>query len=161
MSQPRARHWLSWLGIVGLVVLALGIAARSDHAPGDAARVEGIAAGLRCPVCQGLSVADSDAETARQIRSDINRRVAARQTDAEIRQAYVDRYGQWILLRPSSRGLGALVWLLPAVVVGAAALGLVVVYRRRRQAWPRAATEADREIVEQARRQQLVGETDP
>lgn len=160
MNHSPRRRWLAWLGVVGLVVLSLVIAARLDDAPSRRDRAAHLAAGLRCPVCQGLSVADSDAETARQIRADIERRVADGQSDAEIRQAYVDRYGQWILLRPSGRGVGAVVWLLPGVVVAFAAGGLVLVYRRRRRAWPRSARPPDREIVREAQRQ-LAVEADP
>lgn len=150
---------MSWLGVVVLVAVSLTLATRTTHATSTEDRVAHLAGELRCPVCQGLSVADSDAETSRQIRADIERRVTDGQTDAEIRQAYVDRYGPWILLRPSGRGVGAVVWLLPGAIVGAAALGLVVVYRRRRRAWPHAASETDREVVQQVRR--LVGDTAP
>jgi len=142
-----AGRWASWLGVALLVVIALALGLRPTGSATPEDRVTALAAGLRCPVCQGLSVADSDSETARQIRADIEDRVAAGQTDDDIRQAYVDRYGEWILLRPSGRGLGALVWFAPVAAVAAAGIALVVAGRRWRRGWGRAATDEDRELV--------------
>jgi cytochrome c-type biogenesis protein CcmH/NrfF len=141
------RRWLSWAGVLALVAVALLVGTRPEGSSNPDGRAAAIAASLRCPVCQGLSVADSDSETARSIRSDIDRRIAGGQSDAEIRQAYVDRYGEWILLRPRGRGLGAVVWLLPVVAVAAAAAGLVVAGRRWRRRWRRSATDEDRRLV--------------
>jgi cytochrome c-type biogenesis protein CcmH len=154
-----AGRWLSWLGVAVLVAVALGLGLRPEGASTHEDRAARITADLRCPVCQGLSVADSDSETSQQIRADIEERIADGQTDAEIRQAYVDRYGEWILLRPAGRGLGAVVWFAPVVAVGVAAAGLVVAGRRWRRGWQRrTATEQDRRLVEQALRGGAGGE---
>ncbi|MGH9243091.1 MAG: cytochrome c-type biogenesis protein [Acidimicrobiales bacterium] len=151
---------LSWLGVAVLVAGALLIGARP---PGGGsrpeARVERIAAELRCPVCQGLSVRDSDSSTARSIRGDVERRIADGQSDAEIRQAYVDRYGEWILLRPRGTGFGAVVWLLPVAAVAAGLLGLAVALRRWRSRLANRATADDRALVERALGQRLGSET--
>lgn len=144
------RRWLSWAGVAALVALALVVGTRQDPPSGAEERAEALAAGLRCPVCQGLSVADSDSETARSIRDDIGERIDAGQTDGEIRQAYVDRYGEWILLRPRGGGIGTLVWFLPAAATAAAAAGLVVGARRWRRYWRRTATDQDRRLVARA-----------
>jgi cytochrome c-type biogenesis protein CcmH len=134
--------------VVGALVVAGGRSGGSDPAP--EARARRLAAELRCPVCQGLAVADSPSPTARAIAEDIRRRVDAGESDAEIRQAYVDRYGEWILLEPTGSGLGALVWALPAagLVLGAGALALA--FRRWRRELPLVPSEADRSLVEQA-----------
>ena len=134
------------------MAVALLLGSRPDGSATPEERVERVAAGLRCPVCQGLSVADSDAETARQIRADIAGRITDGQSDAEIRQAYVDRYGQWVLLRPSGQGFGALVWFVPAIATAGAATALVMVGRRWRRGWSRTATESDVRLVREALR---------
>lgn len=138
--------------VMVLVVVALGVASRQERpAPGPAARTQRIASELRCPVCQGLSVADSPSRTGRDIRADIRRRIAAGQGDAEIRRAYVDRFGEWILLRPSARGVGALVWLLPVLAVVVAAGGLALALHRWQRQPALRPSEEDRPLVEAAR----------
>ena len=72
-----------------------------------------IAAELRCPDCQALSVAESQTAAAAAIRRQIVALLEAGQTAEQVRQHFVARYGEWILLAPRS----ALVWLLPALVV--------------------------------------------
>jgi cytochrome c-type biogenesis protein CcmH len=151
-------RWLSWAGVAALVVGALVVGTRPAGPSGADDRGTAIAEGLRCPVCQGLSVADSDSETARSIRADITRRVDDGQSDAAIRQAYVDRYGEWILLRPRGRGLGTLVWSVPIVAVAAAGAGIAVVGHRRRRQWRRHVTEQDRRLVARARDDHLDGD---
>ena len=88
------------------------------------------AAQLRCVVCQNLSVADSPSEMAAQMRAIVRERLAAGETPAQVRQYFVERYGEWILLAPPRRGFTLLVWLAPlvAVVVG---IGVVAVLVRR------------------------------
>ena len=74
------------------------------------ASARSLATELRCPDCEGLSVADSNAPTSTAIRADIRRRIADGQSDDEIRQSYVDKYDESILLSPAELGLGLLVW---------------------------------------------------
>ena len=88
------------------VALVIGGAGRSHPTRSPAARAHDIAAVLRCPVCQGLSVADSPSPTAKAIYDDVRHRVDAGESDASIEAYYVDRYGQWILLQPERRGSG-------------------------------------------------------
>ena len=82
-----------------------------------------LAAELRCPDCQALSVAESHTASADAIRAEIAEQLAAGRSVDEVRQHFVDRYGQWILLQPAD----PLIWLLPLVVVaiGVAAVRLV------------------------------------
>ena len=145
------RRLLPWMALAVVVVATLAVAGgagRSERSP--AARARHLASQLRCPVCEGLTVADSPSPTARAIHDDIRRRVEAGESDEEIRRAFVERYGETILLRPTSTGIAALVWALPVVVLvlGAAGLGFAF-WRWRRQ--PRlAATDADRALVGEA-----------
>ena len=125
---------LTWAAITGAVVASLVAAvvpgADAPRRPGE--RADAIAAELRCPVCEGLSVADSSSPTARNLRTDIARRIREGQTDEEIRDAYVSRYGEWILLTPRRSGLGALAWGAPIGLAAAGVIGLVVAFRRWR-----------------------------
>jgi cytochrome c-type biogenesis protein CcmH len=127
-------RWLPWLALAVVGIAALGVAAWPEGGSGSAqARAGGLAHELRCPDCEGLSVADSSTSTARAIRVEIEERIAAGESDGEIRQAYVDLYGESILLEPEGDGLGFLVWGLPVVVVvvGAAIVGVAITRGRR------------------------------
>ena len=92
-----------------------------------------VAAQLRCVVCQTLSVADSPSEMATQMRGIVRERLAAGESPAQVRQYFVERYGDWILLAPPRRGFTLLVWLAPfvAVLVG------VVIVAVRLKGWTR------------------------
>jgi cytochrome c-type biogenesis protein CcmH len=154
------RRLLPVLALAAVVVGALVIGSSSgDGDPSSAGRTRRLASGLRCPVCQGLSVADSPSPTARAISADIRRRIDAGESNGDIRQAYVDRYGEWVLLEPAGAGLGALVWALPVAGLLLAAAGLALAFRRWRRDVPAAATEDDRHLVEQALANR--GVTDP
>jgi cytochrome c-type biogenesis protein CcmH len=146
------RRLLPVVALLAVVVVALVIGgARPGKGPkSPAARSEAIAGDLRCPVCQGLSIADSHSPTADAIKEDIRRRVDAGESDAAIRAHYVDSYGEWILLRPKASGVGALVWILPVGALLLAGGGLTLAFRRWRRQPAMAATDEDRALVEAA-----------
>ena len=126
------RAWLPAAALGGLLaVLAVAaiLALQPRSEPTAAERVEEISRGLRCPDCQGLSVADSPTGSAQEIRRQVDELVAGRATDDEVRDHFAARYGEWILLAPTS----PLVWVIPFAVVlaGAAALGTWLFTRRR------------------------------
>ena len=77
---------------------------------------------LRCLVCQGQSIADSDAEIAGDMRDLVRRRIAAGEPPAQIRSWLVERYGQWVSFRPSSAPVTWPLWLAPILLLGAGAL---------------------------------------
>jgi cytochrome c-type biogenesis protein CcmH len=120
-------------------------AARGQATPATfEGRVQQVASTLRCVVCLNLSVADSPAPLAQQMRAEIARRLRAGQSPAQVQAYFVGRYGQWILLAPRARGLGVLPWAAPAAALLAGALALATVLRRRRAAPPEAVTELER-----------------
>jgi cytochrome c-type biogenesis protein CcmH len=134
MSGRRVRA----LGLAAIVVAALFLAGRSDGPATPGERVQRLSEQLRCPVCDGLAVADSPSSTARAIAADVRRRVEAGESDGAIRQAYMAQYGEWILLEPPGRGFGALAWALPVTGVVLAGAGAAWTVRRRaRTARPR------------------------
>jgi cytochrome c-type biogenesis protein CcmH len=116
---------------VALVILvAPGAPAQPPAVRVDEQQVYAVASELRCVVCQNLSVADSPSEMANQMRAIVRERLAAGETPAQVRQYFVERYGDWILLAPPRRGFTLLVWVAPvvAVLVG---LGLAAFLVRR------------------------------
>lgn len=122
---------LAGIALVFLVATTLFIAGRDSGLATAPERAQRLSEQLLCPVCDGLAVADSPSSTARAIAADVRSRVAEGQTDAEIRGAYVDQYGEWILLTPATGGIGVVVWMLPlAALVVATAAGAWTLRRR-------------------------------
>lgn len=92
-------------------------AGSSPLEPALEARVQKLGKELRCPTCQGLSIADSPASMARAQLDKVREMVSAGKTDEEIRAYFVARYGEWILLSPKTEGFNWLVWLGPALLL--------------------------------------------
>jgi cytochrome c-type biogenesis protein CcmH len=113
------------LAVVALVAI-LAFGARAE--PSVAERADALAAELRCPDCQGLSVADSPTSSAREIRRQIDELIAGGATDDEVRAHFVARYGEWIRLAPSA----AVLWALPFVVLVIGVVVLLTWLRARR-----------------------------
>jgi cytochrome c-type biogenesis protein CcmH len=146
------RRLLPWLALAAIVVVTLAVVVwPSGGKPSAAERASSIGSELRCPDCESQSITQSSTATARAARADIRQRIAAGESDAEIRQAYIDKFGDSILLKPESGGLGILVWGLPAAALVLGAAGLVLALRRWRREPHLHATDADRELVQRAR----------
>lgn len=101
-------------------------------------RVHEIGAGLRCPVCLNLSVADSPSKLAGEMRTEIQTQLRAGRTSERIRAFFIDRYGAWILLSPPPHGWNLVPWAVPIVGM-LAGVTLWVAFVRRRA--PRTAGE--------------------
>jgi cytochrome c-type biogenesis protein CcmH len=146
------RRWLPWivLGVLVAGALAYAVWPRSSD-ESVAAHTRRLASELRCVDCQGLSVADSATSTARATRADIAARIRRGESDADIRQVYVDRYGESVLLKPASQGLGAVVWALPVAAIVLAAGGLVLALRRWQREPRLEASPEDEELVRRER----------
>lgn len=94
------------------------------------ARATRLAAGLRCPVCQGLSIQDSPSPLALQMKDLIRTQVGLGRSDAEIRAYFVSRYGEWVLLQPRPRGFNLLVYILPAMALLAGLALLILAIKK-------------------------------
>ena len=153
LDGVAVRRWLPWaaLALVLAVALAVG-ASRVGGRQTVAARVNHIGSQLRCPVCQGETVANSDAPVARDIRTLVQQRVEAGQSDQQI-IAYVVHQYPGTLLNPPASGVGLIVWALPVMVFVAAVGGLAFAFVRWRTRSGAAVTDADRALVEEALRQ--------
>ena len=75
---------------------------------------------LRCPTCQGLSVKDSEAGFSVSIKDKIHELMKLDKTDEEIKEYFVERYGEWILQAPPKKGFNLVLWILPGagIVIG-------------------------------------------
>ncbi len=93
---------------------------------------------LKCPVCKNQSLAESTSFLAEEMKVQIRDLVAAGKTNQDVIDFYVERYGDWILMRPRAEGRGLVAWLAPggAILFG---LGWVFVALRR---WSRTPQEA-------------------
>jgi cytochrome c-type biogenesis protein CcmH len=120
------------LALGGLIVVEV---LRPADAPTRAEQTRLIAAELRCPDCQALSVAESQTAAAAAIRSQIAEQLDIGRTPAQIRAYFVARYGDWILLAPSS----PIAWWIPpaAVLLG---IGIFAWWLGRGRSMPASAT---------------------
>jgi cytochrome c-type biogenesis protein CcmH len=95
-------------------------------------RARDISAGLRCLVCQNQSIDDSDADLAKDLRVLVRERLVAGDSDEQVRQYLVDRYGEYVLLNPRVNSHTILLWVAAPVLLLVGLGTLVVVGRRRR-----------------------------
>ena len=87
-------------------------------------RTNEVGALLRCPVCQGMSVADSPSEMAVNMKGQVRELLARGYTEEQILKYFELSYGQFVLLKPKFEGVGGMVWILPilALLLGGAVL---------------------------------------
>jgi formate-dependent nitrite reductase complex subunit NrfF len=113
-----------------LCVLAIALVAAPSTAStqGRIAHLETL---VKCPACDDLSVAQSNATSALAVRHDITRRVKEGQSDNKILTSLEATYGTSILLSPSTSGLGSLLWLVPVLAIVALVVAGVRIVRRR------------------------------
>lgn len=97
-------------------------------------RARDISAELRCLVCQNQSIDDSSAPLARDLRLVVRERLVAGDTNEQVMRYVVDRYGEFILLRPPFRAATLLLWLSPLVVLAVGLAWLLAAWRRRSRA---------------------------
>jgi len=112
------------LALVACAVTLTIVATRGRTEPAsEAEQVQQIAAGLHCPVCKDLSVADSPAPLAQQMRQEIAQKLRAGESADQIRAGYVAAYGASVLMTPPKHGLAGAAYHLPLIVM---VIGLVI-----------------------------------
>ena len=119
-------------------------------------RARDLSKGLRCLVCRNESIDESNADLARDLRILLRERLVAGDTDEEAIDFIVDRYGEYVLLRPTATGSNLLLWAAGPIMLLIAA-GIGVAYLRRRSQSP-ARTEAALSPEEQARLREILKE---
>jgi cytochrome c-type biogenesis protein CcmH len=112
-----------------LIILMLLGAPQGTPLSGDAleARTNEIAALVRCPVCQGMSIADSKSEMAINMKKRVHELLSQGYTEAQILGDFEESYGQFVLLKPKFEGVNALVWIVPVLAV---ITGIFIVVRK-------------------------------
>ena len=88
---------------------------------------------VRCLVCQGQSIADSDAEMAGDMRALVRQRIVAGETPVEVRQWLIQRYGNYVTYDPPLSPVTAPLWLAPLILLGIGALIATRSFSRRRR----------------------------
>ncbi len=114
--------------LVAVVALSL---ASAPSAPSSSSRIAHLESLVKCPSCENLSVAQSNATSAVAVRNEITQRVHEGQSDTTILTALESTYGTSVLLSPSTTGLGTLLWLVPILLVLVLALSIWRSARRR------------------------------
>jgi cytochrome c-type biogenesis protein CcmH len=110
--------------------LLLAFAVQAGVAPDLDERTREIAAELRCVVCQNLSVADSPSEMAQQMRGVVREQLQAGKSPEEVKEYFVSKYGQWVLLKPKTTGVSAMLWILPYIALVCGIIGALWFIRR-------------------------------
>lgn len=123
--------------ILSLALLATpAFAVRPDEMLNDPAletRARALSQGLRCLVCRNESIDDSDADLAHDLRVLLRARLSAGDTDEQAVAYIVDRYGEFVLLNPTTSGVNLILWGAgPAALLAGAALAFSVTRRRAR-----------------------------
>ena len=106
--------------------------------PAQEQRARDLAREIRCVVCQSQSIADSDADIAKELRVLIREQIAAGKSDDEIRDYLVARYGDFVLFKPPLKPSTVVLWFGPFAILIAAGIGVAVFFRRRASETPRA-----------------------
>ena len=143
--------------LAGLLLLAAPAAAvQPDEILNDPAlegRARALSQQLRCMVCQNQSIDDSDAPLARDLRVLVRERLSAGESDSQVIDYLVARYGEFVLLKPRLNARTVLLWLAPFAVLLAGAIGLIALLRRRAHgesllAAPELSAEEQRRVAE-------------
>lgn len=124
------------LAISALTLISVAYAIEPDEQLADPAleaRARALSREIRCVVCQSESIDDSNAPLARDLRLVVRERITAGDTNAQVKDYLVARYGDFVLLKPRLTAGTVALWLAPAVAALAGLVGAFVVLRRRRE----------------------------
>src|SRR3981189_3138251 len=127
--------------------------------PAKETRARDLSRELRCMVCQNQSIDDSEAPLARDLRLLVRERIAAGDSDSQVIDFLVARYGEFVLLKPRFNPHTLLLWLLPPLALAGGGLALWS-FARRRSKFPEV---EDRDLLtltpeEEARLERLIAE---
>jgi len=146
LRQRRRHTWVALVGLFGLLA-QVGLAEATQgivqeaETPASAvqsaaedpeleAQVKELAAKLRCPTCRALSVQDSPSGMAQEMRVLIREQLKSGKTPEEVEAYFVERYGEWILLKPTAQGFNWTVWLLPVLMLAGGLFFVFLTARR-------------------------------
>ena len=132
------RFLVAAVGAIALLGTSLGMSAAYAVQPDEImtdpvkeARARDLSRELRCMVCQNQSIDDSEAPLARDLRLLVRERIAAGDSDAQVMDFLVARYGEFVLLKPRLEPHTLLLWLLPPLALAGGGLAMWLQSRRR------------------------------
>ena len=129
MTDSLKRLIRAALIVVALAIIVAGLWPTTSTAPSIDERSAAVASQIRCPFCNGESIAEATSQVARDLEDVIEEQVRSGMTDDEIYAFFADRYGEAILLAPPLGGWGWGLWALPLLALG---VGGAVIWRARR-----------------------------
>jgi len=156
------RHLVLGAVLLGLCAATPAWAVNPDEMlkdPAQEARARDLGRELRCVVCQNQSIDDSDADLARDLRLIVRERIGMGDSDNDVRRFLVERYGDYVLLKPPFKSTTLVLWLGPPVLLLAAAATVALFYRRRRRRAEPPAVEVPLTPEEQRRLDRLLKES--
>lgn len=130
------------------LVQGAAIEIREFDDPVMAKRYDSLTASMRCPTCQNQAINDSDAPVSGDMRDRVYLLLQDGRSDMEIRDHMVQRFGEYILYNPRLEGRTYLLWGLPAVLVVAGGILVMLLVRARRHASARALSEQERQRLD-------------
>lgn len=147
---------LAWLALALMLFYSgSAFAVKPDEVlanPALETRARSISEGLRCMVCQNQSIDESDADLARDLRILVRERLTAGDTDAQVLDYVVSRYGEFVLLKPRLSARTVLLWGTPFVLLLAGGLAMFFSARIKRNEAPSLSTEEQAKLDEILRR---------
>jgi len=148
-----SRNW--WAAISAILFLALwqlpALAVQPDEVLKDTKlelRARDLSSELRCLVCQNQSIDDSDASLARDLRLLVRERLEAGDSDDQVRRFVVERYGEFVLLKPVFQPHTLVLWLTPAIVLLIGGVSILIVVRRRKKQMVAPLTEQEQAALD-------------
>lgn len=125
---------MKWLILALLALAQPALAVTPDEMlkdPRQEERARDIGKDLRCLVCQNQSIDDSDADLAKDLRVIVRERIMAGDSNDQVRRFVVDRYGDYVLLKPPFKASTLVLWVGPFVLFAAGLAAVLGFYRRR------------------------------
>ena len=146
-------RWLCQSVLVALLSVCSSMASAIDpyqfNSPAQEAQYQGLVAELRCPKCQNQNLAGSNAPIAQDLKQKTYDMVMDGQTDQQIRDYMIDRYGDFVSYRPPVRPSTWILWFFPPLLLVVLLVGwLVTVHRRQRQAATQQLSVAEQKRLE-------------
>jgi cytochrome c-type biogenesis protein CcmH len=130
------KQLVAWIFVAAVLMASPAFAVQPDEIMGDPAkeaRARELSRELRCMVCQNQSIDDSEAPLARDLRLLVRERIAAGDSDNQVMDFLVARYGEFVLLKPRVNQHTLLLWLVPPLALAGGGLALWLHNRRRQK----------------------------
>ena len=149
----RSRLFAGMFATLALLLTSAAFAVDAEDTLADPqlhARYEAINRELRCLVCQNQTIADSDADLAKDLRREVREMLESGQSDEQIRTFMTDRYGDFVLYRPRATGRTWILWAAPGILLLAGLLLAIRIVRRRALALADAPPDPDDSLANEA-----------